>query len=65
MSLKAALKFMKDVKIEVKRVTWPDMRDTVAVSAVVGISVLVASCFFLVSDYLIHRVVQIFIQWGG
>ena len=56
--IEVARQFLREVKQELKKVTWPSRRDTLAGTAVVLVAVLVIAVFLSIVDsglsYLIH-----------
>lgn len=57
---KKTLKFIKEVLIEAKRVSWPTWRETSIIVCIVAVVVLIASLFFLCVDYVIYNIVMVF-----
>jgi preprotein translocase subunit SecE len=48
------LRFLQEVREEVRKVTWPSRRETAITTAMVFVMVAIASVFFLVADQLIR-----------
>jgi preprotein translocase SecE subunit len=46
----AAIQFLREVKTELKKVTWPSRRDTVAGTAVVLVAVFIIAIFLGIVD---------------
>jgi preprotein translocase subunit SecE len=57
--LKNPVEYLREVRSEVARVTWPTRRETMITTSMVFIFVLIASVFFLLADKLIGFVVQL------
>jgi preprotein translocase subunit SecE len=57
--LKNPIEYIREVRSEVARVTWPTRRETMITTSMVFIFVLIASVFFLLADKLIGFVVQL------
>ena len=57
--LKNPVEYIREVRSEVARVTWPTRRETMITTSLVVIFVLIASVFFLLADKLIGFVVQL------
>jgi preprotein translocase subunit SecE len=57
--LKNPVEYIREVRSEVARVTWPTRRETMITTSMVFIFVLIASVFFLLADKLIGFVVQL------
>ena len=55
--------FVRQVRQELQKVTWPERRDTIISSAIVMLLVVLFSIFFLLSDqlwsFLIKKIIQI------
>jgi preprotein translocase subunit SecE len=49
--------FLRQVRQEVSKVTWPSRKETTVTTAMVFVMVIVASLFFLVIDWVLGRVV--------
>ena len=48
------MRFLQEVREEVRKVTWPSRRETAITTAMVFVMVAIASVFFLVADQLIR-----------
>ena len=57
-------KFIREVRQEANKVTWPTRKETMISTIMVLILVLVASVFFLVVDNLISLGVQMILGLG-
>jgi preprotein translocase subunit SecE len=57
--IKNPFEYIREVRSEVARVTWPTRRETMITTSMVFIFVLIASIFFLLADKLIGFVVQL------
>jgi preprotein translocase subunit SecE len=57
--LKNPVEYVREVRSEVAKVTWPTRRETMITTSMVFIFVLIASVFFLLADKLIGFVVQL------
>ena len=55
---KNPIEFVREVRAEVAKVTWPTRRETMITTSMVFIFVVIAALFFLVSDKVIAFVVQ-------
>ncbi|HEY2875617.1 MAG TPA: preprotein translocase subunit SecE [Reyranella sp.] len=56
--LKNPVEFVREVRAEVGKVTWPTRRETMITTSMVFIFVVIAALFFLVGDKIIGLVVQ-------
>jgi len=57
--------FMRQVRQEVSKVTWPSRKETGVTTAMVFVMVALASIFFLIVDKLISLGVQYILGIGG
>ncbi len=57
--------FMRQVKQEVKKVTWPTRKETTMSAVMVIILTALASCFFFFVDVIFSWVVQLIFGIGG
>jgi preprotein translocase subunit SecE len=55
---KNPVEFLREVRAEGAKVTWPTRRETMVTTAMVFIFVVIAAIFFLVADKAIAFVVQ-------
>ena len=53
------IEFVREVRAEVARVTWPTRRETMITTSMVFIFVVISSLFFLVADKIIGFVVKL------
>lgn len=60
--LDKGLQFLREVKVELKKVTWPTRKQTIGSTAVVIILVMIISLFLGVVDIGLSSLVRIFIQ---
>jgi preprotein translocase subunit SecE len=55
---KNPVEFVREVRAEVSKVTWPTRRETMITTSMVFIFVVIAAMFFLVADKIISFVVR-------
>ena len=59
--------FVRQVRQELSKVTWPDKRDTFISSVIVIVLIIIFSIFFLLTDqlwaFLIKHIIQIGVNW--
>ncbi len=60
--LSKALSFLSEVKVEVKKVTWPSKREAMAGTGVVLLVVFLVSVFLGLVDALLSKLVQALIN---
>ena len=57
--------FVRQVRQEIQKVTWPEKKDTFISSAIVIILVILFSLFFLVTDQIWSKGLQWIIEKGS
>ena len=57
--------FIREVRQEVSKVTWPTRKETVVTTIMVFIMVVLAALFFLAVDYLLSLGVKYILGLGG
>jgi len=57
--------FVRQVRQELQKVTWPQKRDTFVSSAIVILLIILFSLFFLLTDQLWSFLIQKIIQIGS
>jgi len=57
--------FMRQVRQEVSKVTWPSRKETAITTAMVFVMVTLAAIFFLIVDQIISLGVQEILGLGG
>ena len=61
----AVLRWLKDLKGELKKVTWPSLKDVVKNVGVVILCVLIVGIFIWVFDFLARAVIDALLQLFG
>ncbi len=56
--------FVREVRSEVAKVTWPSRKETMITTAMVFVMVVLASLFFLVTDQMLQWVVRLVLGLG-
>jgi preprotein translocase subunit SecE len=64
MARSTPIQFMKQVRSEVAKVTWPSRKETFITTLMVIIMVLLASAFFLVADQILSFLVGLLLGAG-
>jgi preprotein translocase subunit SecE len=59
------LQFMREVREEVNKITWPSRRETVISTVMVMIMAVLAAVFFLLADQFISWAVKLILGFGG
>jgi len=54
--------FLKEVKVELKKVSWPDKDELLGSTAVVIITVFIVAFFIGVCDFIFSRAINIIIR---
>jgi preprotein translocase subunit SecE len=57
-SIQKITQFLKEVRFELKRVTWPSRKETIAGTAVVLIIVLIVASFLGIVDIGLSRAIK-------
>ena len=57
--------FMREVKREVSKVTWPTRKETMISTAMVFVMVILAAVFFLLIDQIISFGIRLILGIGG
>ena len=65
MAKTSPVEFLRQVRQEVGKVTWPTRKETVVTTAMVFVMVAIASIFFLVSDQIIRIAVTFVLGIGS
>jgi len=58
------VQFLREVKVELKKVTWPSRKQTIGSTAVVIVLVLVISLFLGVVDVGLSSLIRVVLQQG-
>lgn len=65
MSRSGPLQFVREVKQETRKVTWPTRKETIASTIAVFIMVLLASVFLYLSDQVLAWLVSLVLGIGA
>jgi len=57
--------FVRQVRQEVAKVTWPSRKETLVTTATVFVMVMLAAIFFFVADQIISHAVRLILGLGG
>jgi preprotein translocase subunit SecE len=57
--------FVREVRQETAKVTWPSRRETTVTTVMVFIFVFLAALFFFIVDQILSSVVQVVLGFGG
>ncbi len=60
-TLESVKQFLREVKTELKKVTWPTRKDTLAGTAIVLVTVGVAAVFLFIVDYGLSSLIKWFL----
>jgi preprotein translocase subunit SecE len=58
-------KFLRQVRQEVKKVTWPSRKETGVTTAMVFVMVALASVFLMSVDWVFAQLVRVIFGFGG
>jgi preprotein translocase subunit SecE len=50
--------YVRNIRIELKKITWPSRKETLATTLAVFVMVLIASVFFLLVDQIFFRAIS-------
>ncbi len=64
MSKTSPAQFVRQVRQELKRITWATKKDTLFATITVLIMVVIASVFFFLIDLLLSNVVEFVLSFG-
>ena len=56
-----ALQFLREFRVEMKKVTWPSRKDTIAATSVVIIITLIIAFYLGTIDILLTKVMNLFL----
>ena len=59
------VKFIREVRQETSKVTWPSRRETMQTTVMVFIMVALVAVFFMIVDWLLGSVVQAILGLGS
>jgi len=59
MAIKNPLEFLREVRLEAGKVTWPTRRDSLVTTGMVFVFVAIAALFFTLADWIISSVVRL------
>ncbi len=57
-----ALEFLNDVKVEVKKVTWPSRKEAIGGTAVVLFAVFIIALYLGIVDTILSKIVESLIK---
>jgi preprotein translocase, SecE subunit, bacterial len=64
MSKTSPAQFVRQVRQELKRITWATKKDTLFATITVLIMVVIASAFFFLVDLLLSNIVEYILSFG-
>jgi len=64
MSKTTPAQFVRQVRQELKRITWATKKDTLFATITVLIMVVIASAFFFLVDLLLSNIVEFILSFG-
>jgi preprotein translocase subunit SecE len=65
MASKSPVEFLRQVRTEVAKVTWPSRKETTLTTTMVFVMVLLASIFFLAVDATLSTLITWILGFGG
>lgn len=58
-------RFMREVRQEVSKVTWPSRKETGITTVMVFVMSICAALFFMLTDTIISELIQLILGLGG
>lgn len=65
MSKPSPAEFVRQVRQETAKVTWPSRKETMVTTGMVFVMAVLAALFFLAADFVISRLVKLVLGLGG
>jgi preprotein translocase subunit SecE len=65
MAIGSPVEFLRQVRQEVARVTWPSRKETTVTTAMVFLMVIAAAAFFFLVDFGLGHLVRVVLGIGG
>ena len=59
--IKNPIEFVREVRAEVAKVTWPTRKETMITTAMVFVMVVLASLFFLAVDWVLGTIIDLLV----
>jgi len=59
------VEFIRQVRSEVSKVTWPTRKEVIVTTIMVFILVLLAAAFFLIADQILMRIIKFILGLGA
>jgi preprotein translocase subunit SecE len=53
--------FLREVRVELKKVTWPSRKETMASTVVVLITVIISAIYLGLVDYILSKIIRVFL----
>ena len=60
--IRKLIQFLKEVKAETKRVSWPSRRDTIAGTVVVLVIVFITAFYLGIVDFVLSQLIKRFLS---
>ncbi len=57
--LRRLIQFLKEVKVETRKVTWPSRKDTLAGTVVVLVIVFITAFYLGIVDFILSQLIKI------
>ena len=57
--------FVRQVRQEISRITWPGRRDVITATITVLVMVFIAAVFFMLVDWVLSNLVQMVLGFGS
>ena len=53
--------FLREVRVELKKVTWPTRKETMASTVVVLVTVIISAIYLGLVDYILSKIIRVFL----
>ncbi|KPK85078.1 MAG: preprotein translocase subunit SecE [Deltaproteobacteria bacterium SM23_61] len=60
--LRTAQQFFREVRVEMKKVTWPSRKETIASTSVVLVTVFLVAFYLGIVDLGLSRLIKVFLE---
>jgi preprotein translocase subunit SecE len=60
--IRVVKQFLKEAKVELKKVTWPSKKDTIAGTVIVLIAVFICALFLGIVDFWLSKLMKVILS---
>jgi len=65
MAIANPAKFIREVRSEMAKVTWPTRKETIVTTIMVLVLVALAAVFFFFTDWVVGHLIKLVLGFGG